>query len=87
MPIIDQKIGFVDAVNPDLSKFKAHGGKLLLYAGWADTSITPENTVYYYESVVKSFTYYFKCIFFKGKSIPLRFIFYVCIVFNFIHRY
>ena len=35
MPLINQKIGFVDAVNPDLRAFEAHGGKLLLYAGWA----------------------------------------------------
>ena len=41
MPIINSKVGFVDAVDPDLSKFKAHGGKLLLYAGWSDTTITP----------------------------------------------
>jgi feruloyl esterase len=26
---------------------------LLLYAGWADTTITPKNTVEYYQSVVK----------------------------------
>ena len=51
MPIIDAKVGFVDATDPDLTKFKAHGGKLLLYAGWGDTGITPENTVAYYESV------------------------------------
>ena len=53
MPVVDQKIGFVDATDPDLKKFKAHGGKLLLYAGWADTTITPINTVEYYDSVVK----------------------------------
>jgi tannase/feruloyl esterase len=53
MPIIDKKIGFVDAVDPDLSAFKAHGGKLFLFAGWADTTITPENTVLYYESVLE----------------------------------
>lgn len=53
MPIINSKTGFVDAVDPDLSKFKARGGKLLLYAGWGDTTITPENTILYYESVVK----------------------------------
>lgn len=52
MPIIDAKAGFVDAVDPDLSRFKAHGGKLLLYAGWGDTTITPENTILYYESVL-----------------------------------
>jgi feruloyl esterase len=53
MPIIDQKVGFVDATDPDLKKFKAHGGKLLLYAGWADTGITPINTVEYYDRLVK----------------------------------
>jgi feruloyl esterase len=52
MPLIDAKVGFVDAVDPDLSRFKARGGKLLLYAGWGDTTITPENTVLYYESVL-----------------------------------
>jgi len=51
LPLIDAAAGFVDAVNPDLRAFEAHGGKLLLYAGWRDTGITPENTVYYYESV------------------------------------
>ncbi len=52
MPVINSKVGFVDAVDPDLKAFKAHGGKLFLYAGWGDTTITPENTVLYYESVL-----------------------------------
>jgi feruloyl esterase len=51
LPRVDAAAGFVDAVNPDLRAFEAHGGKLLLYAGWRDTGITPENTVHYYESV------------------------------------
>ena len=53
MPMINSKVGFVDAVDPDLSKFKARGGKLLLYAGWGDTTITPENTVLYYDNLKK----------------------------------
>ncbi len=53
MPIINKAVGFVDAVEPDLSAFKKSGCKLLLYAGWGDTTITPENTVLYYESVLK----------------------------------
>jgi feruloyl esterase len=53
MPIIAERVGFVDAVDPDLRRFKANGGKLLLYAGWRDTGITPENTVLYYESVLE----------------------------------
>jgi len=45
--------GFVEATNPDLAKFKARGGKLLLYHGWADPGPAPENTVNYYEAVNK----------------------------------
>lgn len=52
MPAIDVAAGFVDAVDPDLRKFKAQGGKLLLYHGWDDPGITAENTVGYYESVL-----------------------------------
>lgn len=53
LPRIDAVAGFVDAVNPDLRAFEAHGGKLLLYHGWRDTGITPENTILYYESVLE----------------------------------
>src|SRR5438105_1059904 len=52
MPIIDKAVGYVDAVNPDLGKFKKSGGKLLLTHGWADTGITPENTIWYYDSLL-----------------------------------
>ena len=53
VPLLDKKLGFVDAVNPDLAKFKARGGKLLLYHGWADPAITAKNTIRYYESVLE----------------------------------
>jgi feruloyl esterase len=53
MKFLDEKIGYVDAVNPDLSKFKASGGKLLITHGWSDTGITPETSIWYYESVLK----------------------------------
>ncbi|MES2627030.1 MAG: tannase/feruloyl esterase family alpha/beta hydrolase, partial [Pseudomonadota bacterium] len=53
MPIIDEAAGYVDAVDPDLREFEANGGKLLMYAGWNDTTITPLNTIYYYESVLE----------------------------------
>lgn len=43
--------GFIEASDPDLAKFKARGGKLLLYHGWADPGPAPENTVNYYEAV------------------------------------
>jgi feruloyl esterase len=52
MKYLDEKIGYVDAVNPDLSAFKARGGKLLMTHGWSDTGITPETTIWYYDSVL-----------------------------------
>jgi hypothetical protein len=41
----------LDAVNPDLTAFKAHGGKLILYHGWNDPAISPLATVDYVNSV------------------------------------
>jgi Tannase and feruloyl esterase len=38
------------AVNPDLRRFKAAGGKLLAYAGWSDAAGMPLHTVDYYEA-------------------------------------
>jgi feruloyl esterase len=53
LPIVDERVGrIVNAVNPDLSAFKARGGKLLLYHGWDDTAISPGNTIDYYSSVL-----------------------------------
>jgi feruloyl esterase len=40
-----------DADNPDLSPFASHGGKLILYHGWADQYIPPMYTVDYYEQI------------------------------------
>ncbi len=54
--LVDKKAGFIDAVNPYLSAFRARGGKLLIYHGWNDGgsggAISPLSTVNYYESVL-----------------------------------
>ena len=42
----------LDAFDPDLTRFNRRGGKLILYHGWNDASISPLNTINYYESVV-----------------------------------
>ena len=45
-----EKLGAVmDAMSPDLSTFRAHGGKLILYHGWSDFGISPEATRRYYD--------------------------------------
>jgi feruloyl esterase len=43
-----------DNAQPDLSEFKAHGGKLIMYHGWADHSITPLRSIEYYEDVIET---------------------------------
>jgi feruloyl esterase len=45
--------GLNNAINPDLSKFFNRKGKLLMYHGWNDQLIAPENSINYYNSVAK----------------------------------
>ncbi len=52
LALADEKAGFIDAHTYDLSAFKAHGGKLLLYHGWADQAIPPGNTINFYSGVL-----------------------------------
>ena len=45
-----QMVGPIMATdNPDLSAFKARGGKLIMYHGWSDNLIMPQGTVNYYQ--------------------------------------
>jgi len=48
----DEKAGYINASSTDLSAFKNHGGKLLMYHGWSDPAISPGNTVNYYSAVL-----------------------------------
>ena len=41
----------IDSENPNLSAFKARGGKLIQYHGWADPGIPAASTIRYYEDV------------------------------------
>jgi hypothetical protein len=51
----DQKMAaLLNATNPDLSPFRAHGGKLIVYHGWNDPAIPAPTTVEYYENAVKA---------------------------------
>jgi feruloyl esterase len=40
------------ALDQDLTKFAQHGGKLLIYHGWADQQVAPVASVDYYKSIV-----------------------------------
>lgn len=42
----------VNAVDPDVRKFFARGGKLLLIGGWADAAVPPKVAINYYNRVV-----------------------------------
>ncbi|HEY0747003.1 MAG TPA: tannase/feruloyl esterase family alpha/beta hydrolase [Steroidobacteraceae bacterium] len=51
-PRIIQQFGpLMNATDPDLSKFAARGGKLILFHGWADPAVPPLNTIRYFDSV------------------------------------
>lgn len=50
---VDEKAGStLNAINPDLTAFEKHGGKLLMYHGWNDQLITAQNSINYYQSVL-----------------------------------
>jgi feruloyl esterase len=54
--LVDEKAGYIDVTDPDLRRFKARGGKLLIYHGWNDGgtggAISPLNTLNYYQSIL-----------------------------------
>ncbi len=50
---LERLASVLDATDPDLTKFQARGGKLILYHGWSDAAIPAQNTINYYQSVIK----------------------------------
>jgi feruloyl esterase len=53
MTFADKKLASeINATDPDLKAFRAHGGKLLLYHGWTDPGASPLETLGYFENVV-----------------------------------
>ena len=50
--LVERWSKLADAKDPDLSKFRKSGGKLIMTYGWADTILQPLMGVNYYEAVV-----------------------------------
>ena len=53
-PRLDTLGALVGASNADLAKFRARGGKLLVWHGWADAAISPARTIDYFTSVQRA---------------------------------
>jgi hypothetical protein len=45
--------GLYDSTDPDLSAFRARGGKIIIYHGWADQGLSPWATTNYYSAVAR----------------------------------
>jgi feruloyl esterase len=50
---LDRARRIYDASSVDLRAFKTHGGKMLMWHGWADGAIMATSSIGYYESVMK----------------------------------
>ena len=50
-PMLDRVARMMSAKDPDLTRFRARGGKLLMYFGWADPALNPKLGIEYYQAV------------------------------------
>jgi feruloyl esterase len=50
----DAQVPYLSATSRDLRAFQSRGGKLVMYTGWADPVVPPQDTVAYYDEVVKA---------------------------------
>jgi len=53
IPRLDFLHQVLDATDPDLTAFRQHGGKLIMYFGWADPQLNPRVAVEYYDQVME----------------------------------
>jgi feruloyl esterase len=52
LSLVLDKAGYIEALQTDLSEFKARGGKILFYHGWNDPGPSPLNTINYHNDVL-----------------------------------
>ncbi|KAG5655154.1 hypothetical protein KAF25_001927 [Fusarium avenaceum] len=52
--VLEEQAGsLINAVSPNLSKFRKSGGKMIVFAGWADPNITPEGTLQHVKALTE----------------------------------
>jgi feruloyl esterase len=50
---LDAQLPHLDATSVDLRAFQARGGKIIMYAGWADPVVPAADTINYFEAVAR----------------------------------
>jgi feruloyl esterase len=50
----DQLATVLNATSTDLRDFREHGGKLIMYHGWADPLISSQNSINYFDALVEN---------------------------------
>ncbi|KAL2206393.1 tannase and feruloyl esterase [Sarocladium strictum] len=52
--VLEERAGpLINAVSTDLSKFRESGGKMIVFAGWADPNIAPEGTLQHVKALTE----------------------------------
>src|SRR5262249_3973581 len=68
----DQLEPVLNATSTDLGDFREHGGKLIMYHGWADPLISSANSINYFNALVASHDHGFQqASFAPGKDLNL----------------
>jgi len=57
LPVVETRLGTVNATDPDLSAFMAAGGKIIQYQPWDDGVAYPQSIVNYYNAVLDRTTH------------------------------
>lgn len=64
----DQLAAVLNADSTDLDEFREHGGKLLMYHGWADPLIPSQSSINYFNALVANDSYGFQEASFRGND-------------------
>jgi feruloyl esterase len=66
----DRLAAVLNANSTDLSEFREHGGKLLMYHGWADPLIPSQSSINYFNALVKNDSHGFQQASFAADGSP-----------------